>query len=356
MTSKSQPPITLCIINYNGERYLPDSLAAARALRPSFGDLLLVDNASSDASLEVVRRAWPDMRVVALRENRGAGGARNVGLREALCDRILFVDDDVVLAPGCPEALASALEISPDAALAMARVLYRRDPGTVQYDGAGCHFLGLMSLETADVPLASAPRAVRRIDSIVTACFLMDRSRWPGAGFDETFFMYFEDHDFGVRARVTGHSILSVPSALCYHGEGTPGVSLRSTGAYQPVRVFCTIRNRWQVLAKSYELRSLLLLGPALAGYELFQLAGVVRKRWFREWARAVLWILGHAPGLLARRRALQRERRLSDRAILTGGAIPFSLALPAGRLERAGLAVLNRMAAAYWRGVRRWL
>lgn len=345
---------SLCIINFNGAAFLDATLGAAVELAGDFSEILLVDSGSDDESVAIASR-YPGIRVIPLAENRGPAVARNVALAEARTDLAVLVDSDVVLARGCATRLVEALARDTDAAVAMPRVLYARERERIQYDGADPHFLGLMSLHHRDVPVADSSDDVREIGSVVTACFLVDRSRLdPDEPFDESFFIYFEDHDFGVRLRALGHRILSVPAARCYHGEGTPGLSIRAVGRYTPTRVFCLIRNRWQFILKNYSLRTLLLLSPVLALYEVAQLVAVLKKGWLREWWRAAVWMAGNGSTVLRKRREIQRRRTRSDGALLTDGPIPFRDELIAGSLERRGRRVLETFASWYWQKVGR--
>ena len=353
------------MVNFNGARYLPVTLTAVQAIRDRFTDVLLVDNGSTDYAVEDAERAFPDLTVIRLGENRGPGTARNEGLRRARSDRILFIDNDVVLHPDCPHELGAALDRNPDAVMAMARVLFADDPETVQFDGAGSHFIGLMTLRHASTRLeplrdAEARRGVGvdpESGSLVSACFMTDRGRWGLEPlFDEELFLYLEDHEAGLRARLLGHGVISAPAALCYHGPGTPGISIRETGRHTSLRVQQTILNRWQLVLKLYSLRSLLLLAPALLLFEIFQLLGALRKGWLREWSAAAREATRRLPSLARRRRSFQARRRLSDGAVLEGGPIPFNPATHATRLERRARSVLDAMAAANWRLVRRAL
>ena len=95
------PPITLCIINYNGEQYLRRTLEAAGRSRLPFAEVLVVDDASADRGLDLVRGCWPGARIVARERNGGPGAARNDGFRLATHDLILFADNDVALDPEC---------------------------------------------------------------------------------------------------------------------------------------------------------------------------------------------------------------------------------------------------------------
>ena len=341
---------TLCVINYNGERYLASTLAAAMACRGSFSEIILVDNASVDLSLEIVRERFPEVRVLRLPENLGPGAARNAGFRAASSRRVLFIDNDVELDPGCAETLEEALARDPGAVFAMPRVLHAKDRGIVQYDGAAAHATGLMVLEHAEEPDAAVGSRVRDIDSLVTACFLADRDRWPASDlFDEAFFFHFEDHELGLRARLMGCRILSVPAARCFHGEGTVGLSRRETGRHTPARVRHTIQNRWQLILKLYQLRTIILLGPSLLLFEAFQLLGAAKKGWLREWWGALRGLLARPRDLARRRRAFRSLRRLHDADVLIGGPIPFAPTLHRGRLEKLGQGILDRVVAANW-------
>lgn len=346
---------SLCVVNYNGATFLDSTLRAALDQAESLTEVLLIDGGSTDESLEIVEGRFPSVRVIRLDENRGPAVSRNVALREAASDLVVLVDSDVSLAPDCVDRLVEALREHPNAAVAMPRVLYAGDQGRIQYDGADHHFLGLMSLHNRDVPLSESGSEVRPIGSVVTACVLVDRSRMSlPEPFDESFFIYFEDHDFAVRIRAAGQEILSVPQAECYHAEGTPGLSIRALGRYTSMRVFCLIRNRWLFILKNYSVRSLILLAPVFFVYEGAQVAVVVRKGWLKEWLRAVGSIAVSLPSILRKRRQIQKSRKRPDRGLFTDGPIPFRDELLAGALERRGKRALEAIASVYWQKVAR--
>jgi GT2 family glycosyltransferase len=344
-------------VNFNGERYLDAALVSALERSPVVDEVILVDNASEDRSVERVRERFPGVRILPLPENRGPGAARNAGCGAARHDRILFIDNDVILTPGCADRLAAALEARPGAVAAMPRVVYEDQPDTIQFEAADAHYLGLMLLHGANAPATEPPPGERAMSSLVTACFLLDRRRWGRADpFDESFFFNYEDHDFGVRVRGLGHEILSVPSAVCLHRGGTPGLSLRPGGEYARLRVLCLIRNRWQILLKNYQLHSLLVLAPMLLLYEAAQFAGVLAKGWLPEWTAAIRWMAAHAADIREKRRAVQAARRVPDREILCGGPIPFREELTRGGAARGAVALLDWTARAYWWLARRAL
>ena len=350
-------PVTLCIVNYNGEHYLPRTMEALRRSALRFDEILLVDDASRDRSVALVRQCWPDVTVLEQPINSGPGAARNTGYRTARNDLVFFIDNDVALTPECAGRLQSALVERADAAVAMPRVLYADRPDVIQYEGADCHFLGLMALRREDERAADASAAPSERSSVVTCAFLVHRGRWgPGPPFDPTFIFNYEDHEFGVRTRIKGLAVLAVPSATVLHGEGTAGLSFRQGRERSAIRVYCLIRNRWRILLQSFQVRTLLVIAPALAAYEAVQLAGVVKKGWLGIWIRAAGWMVANPRTIAERRREVQRGRRAPDRSFLVGGALPFAPGLAVGGLERIARRALDRFVVGYWRLARRLL
>ena len=347
---------TACIVAHDASDHLAATLNAVLALSPAPAEVLVVDSGSTDGTPEAALAHASGIRVIRLTTNLGPAAARNAGIGAARYPRILFVDDDVTPDRNCAARLLAALSEHPRAAAVMPTVLHAHDPARVQYDGADAHFSGLMTLQARNTGLPSADPSPRLIGSLVSACFLFDRSRATTLRFDERFFIYFEDHDFALRARIAGWELLSAPAARCHHGLGSAGLSLRRTGEYASLRVLCVIRNRWALMLKTYELRTLLLLAPVLALYELLQVVLVVRRGWAREWLAAASSIIRSRRELLADRREIQSQRVVRDRVLLGGGPLPLTDRLSSTRVERLALRAVDALMAAYWRTILRRL
>ncbi len=338
-------PVTVCVVNYNGARYLAATLAAVRALRPAPAEVILVDNASTDEGPALVEARFPEVRIVRRARNDGPGAARNSGVTAARFDRILFLDNDVAPAPDCLPPLLRVLDADPRAVCVMPRVVHAKPADRVQYDGVGAHLLGMNMLFHQECPHARLRTGTRPVDSMVSAAFLFDRRRW-GADppFDDALFLYLEDHEFGLRARLLGHRIYVAPEAVCTHREGTPEVSIRATGRYTGIRITETILNRWQLLIKLYRLRTILLYLPSFLLFEAMQLVGAAARGWLPHYLRALRLLLSGERALLARRRAFQARRRGDELAVVTIAPLPFNPALARGRLDRAAQEILARV------------
>ncbi len=343
-------PISVVVCNYQGAEHLPPCLEAIAAQTLTPDEVLVVDNASTDGSAELARLGRPGVRLIEMDENRGPCPARNRGLAEARNRLVLLVDNDAVLAPDALEKLAAA--VRPGVALLQPRSVFAAEPDRVHYDGGALHYAGLFSLRNFGRPLAEAEGAgTVEVDGAVAVALLADRDVVLAAGgFDETFFILFEDLDLSFRLRLEGHTILSVEEALVRHRAGTAGISYRGDVEYPARRAFLHSRNRWLFLVKCYRPWTLLVAAPGLITYELAWAAFALRSGNVFSYLEGKLAFLRELPGTLARRRTVQARRARPDRELLVGGPLTVSPQL-AGR--SSALRLLDSLLSAWWRVVR---
>jgi len=192
-------------------------------------DVILVDNGSTDNSVEAVKAKFPDTEILALAENRGFAAGCNVGLRRALeagADYVLLVNNDATVAPDMLVRLIEVAERRGDAGL-LGPVVYRFDePDRVWSAGYRERPITLSAQPPAGQSNGDAPYEV---DRLYGAGLLIRRSVLEEVGlFDERFFMYYEDADLCRRVQEAGYRLLVVPAARMWHkvsastGEGSP--------------------------------------------------------------------------------------------------------------------------------------
>jgi GT2 family glycosyltransferase len=355
-------------VNHQGEDRLPRVLAALAASERVVDDVVVVDSGSTDGSLELIARRYPAVRVFSLGRNLGPAAARNRGFDVARHDRILFVDNDVVVEPACLDHLDRALSSRDDAVLAMPRVLDATDPSRIHFEGAEAHCLGQLvprlraeadrrNGRAASSPLDDAGASggpALEVGSMISACFLVDRARADGLRFDPVFEFNYEDHDFGLRCRSAGLTLLAVPAARCRHGAGTPGYSVRRGREDPSERLRRMVMARWLVVHRCYARRTMVLLAPALALFEVVQWAWLARSGRLDAWRAARGALRERAPEIQRARAEVERRRRVRDGHLLTAGALPIRESVAGGPLERAVLAALGGASAIWWRLVRR--
>jgi GT2 family glycosyltransferase len=346
--------ISAVVCNFNGEDYLPDCLDALVALGDQLDEILVVDNGSTDRSREVLAERYPEVGLVALAANGGPGTARNAGMRAARNRWVLAVDNDAVLEQGVLDALREALEADPEAVIAQPRSVCHHDPSTVHYDGAQFHYVGLFALRNFFRPLAQAEGAgTLAVDGFVSICGLMDRDvALSVGGYDEDFFILFEDFDLSLRLRLAGHRILSVEEALVLHKGGTPGISFRAE-LYPKRRAFFHSRNRWLLMFKCHSAWTLLVTLPGVLVYEAAWLVFTAKGGHFLTHLRGKLSFLKALPSAWRKRADIQRSRRVADSELLVGGPLTLSPQIvekpAAARLAR----ILDGLLRGWWALVR---
>lgn len=306
----STPPLVSVIIpNWNGAALLPACLDSLRAQTYRRLEIIVVDNASTDASVALVRERYPEVRLMVLSENRGLTGGVNAGIRSAAGDVIALLNNDAEAEPGWVEALVQALEAHPEAGSAASKMLLydRRDVLNSAGDTYGLDGIpGNRGVWERD-----AGQYDRDIE-VFGACggaAAYRRAMLEEIGlFDEELFMYCEDVDLAWRAQIAGYHCAFAPQARVYHRlSATGGGALAS---------FYTGRNTLLVIAKDYPPALLRRYWPLVLRAQL-RIAWEALRAWRGEAARARL--RGQLAGLRlfrrwTRKRAdVYRLRRVSD-------------------------------------------
>ena len=344
--------VSVVVCNYNGEAHLDECLGAIQALRGPIDEIVLVDNQSTDGSLELVRRNFPNVRIVEAGSNGGPAPARNLGMREARNRWVFAVDNDAVLEADVLEKLVAATEQHPGTCIAQPRSVFHSEPSRVHYDGGAFHYVGLIALRNFYVPLAQAVgEGTLAVDCSVSVALLVDRDALLAAGgYDERYFILFEDLDLSYRMRLEGRTILSVEDAICHHKGGTPGISYREGPSYPRSRVFYHSRNRWLFIAKCYGLRTLIVALPGMLVYELVWFLFALLGGNVLGWIEGKLAFLRYAKETLRLRREVQSRRKLRDRDLLEPGPLTTTPDLATKPLRRLVLGWLNGALSLWWK------
>jgi len=219
----SRPRISVIVLNYNGADLL-DACLTALSREAAGAEILVVDNASTDASRDVAAR-HADVRLLPLAENRGFAGGNNQGAAAAMAsDYLVFLNNDTVVQPGWLQTLTGVLDARTDAALVTSQIVSLKNPDIVDSAGDGYLWAG-GAFKRWHGERVRPGTAVEEVFGACGAAFGIRRSVFETlGGFDERFFMVYEDVDLSYRARLRGHRVLYVPGAVVHHaGSATLG-------------------------------------------------------------------------------------------------------------------------------------
>ena len=350
--------VSAVVVNHDGQRTLNRTIEALLGQTLELQRIVVVDNGSSDDSLEKLEIAYPDVDIVRLGENLGLGAGRNAGIARADTRWVVTVDDDIYLERDAVERLVEAAQTT-GAAVTCPRFVLLPERQTLQADGAEAHFAGLLTLRRGFSLLDDAPDERVEVGAASGGCYCIDRRTLPDAElFDELYFFYMEDLEFSLRVRAAGHTIVFDSAAVGRHdrGQGEVGLAFRGEGEYPRRRAHLTLRNHWLTIAIHYQARTLWVLAPALLLYEIASFAVIIRRGWGGEWLRASTWMWAHRAQIRERRARAAAARKRPDGALLAGGPLPFAPGFLRSPLQRVLAWVLSSSLDLYWRLARAWI
>jgi GT2 family glycosyltransferase len=211
------------IVNWNGRRLLDACLEAVFAQTTPPDVVLVVDNGSSDGSVQHLRDRWSVVRVIALDWNSGVATANNAGIRAALdagAGYVLLLNNDADMrSPALAELRRALDDAGEDVWAAAPKILYRSEPGRIWSAGGAFEWWrGLSRDRGTDEPDRGQYDQPADIDYANTCCLLVRAETFARVGLmDEAYFMYYDDADFSARIRRAGGRIRYVPGAQVLH-------------------------------------------------------------------------------------------------------------------------------------------
>ncbi|MCY0878501.1 MAG: glycosyltransferase family 2 protein [Firmicutes bacterium] len=331
--------LSIILVSFNSRNDLAHALPHLLAQSLEECEVLVVDNHSQDGTVAWLREAYPTVRVVSLSQNLGYGSAANLGIGESRGAWVMVANPDTCFQPGAIKTLLKVARERPQALLTPKLVM---PDGRLNALGNVMHLGGVTSCwhygeDPADY------RGVLAVPLLSGAVILAHRETWRAlGGFDAALFLYMEDADLSLRARLLGLSLYAVADAVVIHDY-----ALKLT----PAKFQWLEQHRLWTLLKIFRVRTLWKLGPAILltnamtwGFALTQGLPYLKARWHVD-----LWLVGHLSQLIRARRQFQRERRREDREVVAW----MTLDLPWGQLS-AG-AWTTRVATWLFRGARAW-
>jgi N-acetylglucosaminyl-diphospho-decaprenol L-rhamnosyltransferase len=298
------PCASVVILNFNGRPWLPACLDALSAQRgaPSF-EVVLVDNASTDGSVALVRERWPGTRIVETGANLGYAGGNNAGARAAAGEWLVFLNNDTAPEPGWLASLAAEAAAHPGFALVTSQLVFMHDPSVIDSAGDG-YFRAGSAFKHGYGASTDAWTTSREVFGACGAAFMIRRAAFDRlGGFDERFFMNFEDVDLSYRARLTGLRVWYAASAVVRHAGGG------SLGAVSPAAVFYGQRNLEWAWLKNTPPEMLWRTAPQHVVYSLAGVAHYVRAGLAGPALRGKLAAIAALPAVLRDRRRVQAMR-----------------------------------------------
>ncbi|MEI6632951.1 MAG: glycosyltransferase family 2 protein [Chlamydiota bacterium] len=249
------PYIFVILLNWNGREDTLNCLSSLRALDYKRRRVIVVDNASTDGSAELIAERFPEATLIRNPVNAGFDGGNNIGMRAALrdgADAVLLLNNDTIVCAGLLRHFADAATSLPRAGILGPKIYYHERPDVFWW--AGCRrsysTTGWLLNYTQDGK-GEKDRGqfeeIRRIDAVIGCAMYIKSEVLKTIGLlDERFFIYHEEYDFCRRAEESGWHSYFVPGAKLWHK-----VSMSMGGQYSPSLYFLWTRN-WLLLSRKH--------------------------------------------------------------------------------------------------------
>jgi GT2 family glycosyltransferase len=336
-------PVTIVITNYNGRHILAETILSIRKLDYPNYKIFLVDDGSTDGSVQFVRENFPEIEIFEIGSNtRILNKVRNRGIVKADTRLVFLTDNDITFEPDCLSLLVNAMNKLPNTAVCTPRILFAEDRNKIYTDGNILHYICTSIAKNRNAEISSVNGRPER--SIGCGIQLIDKIKAERIGFfDEDYVMgWGDDGEFHHRLNLLGFKCYSVPEALVYHK------AIRSNP-----RIYGSIRNRWLMIIQTYSLKTIVLISPALFVYEFVFFLFLIIKGAYREYFRAMNDVIKNLNKIIEKRKKIQSTRTVPDEELMDAGLIYVSDELANSRFFEIGAAFLNLFFNLYWRAIK---
>ncbi len=309
------PKVSIVILNWNGRKFLQTCLSSLAKLRyPSF-EIIVVDNNSSDDSVEFIHKKFPKVKVVASKVNNGFARGNNIGARVATGKYLLFLNNDTKVTPNFLTPLVAACERDNTIGCVQPEMRVMKTPELL--DEAGAYLTPSGFLYHYGYRKKYSKKAYqnsREVFSAKGACIFIPKHVFDAVGeFDEDFFIFFEETDLCHRIWLAGYRVLYMPASHIYHVAGGD-----TTDTYSYVRrIYLTFKNMNYSYIKNFGTFYLFTVYPVFVIFQIGLLIFFLLRGKFREGGamlRGWWWNMAHVPETLQKRRHIQHSlRKVSD-------------------------------------------
>lgn len=285
-------------------------------------EVLLIDNASSDGSVEIALKQFPWLQIIRNERNLGFAGGCNVGFQHANGKYILILNNDTKFEGDWLDRMVEVMESDERIAACQPKILSLKNPETFDYAGAAGGMIDIFGYPFARGRIFfTLEKDERQYDTPAeifwasgTATLLRKSVLQQSGLFDEDFFAHMEEIDLNWRFHLLGYRVVAVPQAVVYHqGGGTLSES-------NPFKMYLNHRNSLIMLLKNYSLANLLWIFPIRFLLEFltffYTLINLDLAR-MRALPKALGFILINCGKILQKRRGVQKIRQISDSQIL---------------------------------------
>jgi GT2 family glycosyltransferase len=318
----TKPMISIIILNYNGMKFVGKCLESVLNSLYSDFEIILVDNASSDGSIKYVKdkfRSNRKLRLVVNDKNYGFALGNNIGARNANGKYLVFLNIDTIVDSDWLTELVEVMDTNPSIGAAQCKLLLMDNPKLIDSAGHDIDWFGMAYVKGHTEENQGQYDRINEVFGATGAALMVRTDVFKKlGGFDEDFFMLFEEDDLCWRIWIAGYKVLYIPKAIVFHKSG----GIRSEkGNYK--NLYFSRRNRIMSLLKNYNTKNLIRFLPINVSL-LFGIMFFTKDKleYLRAYIKSSVWIILNAKKIAQKRRLTQGMRVVPDEQLIKMGIL----------------------------------
>ena len=313
MIENKNKKVALAIVSYNSAGKLPDCLASLSAQNypRELLDFILVDNNSSDNSVDLIENSQLNFRIIKNQDNVGFAGANNQAYelaKELNVDYLVLLNDDTVVTSNWLSQLIETAESSDQIAAVQSKLMLYPEKDLINSFGNALTFLGFGYCNYYRQPDKPEQNPFEVAYPSGAAVAIKITALQKTGLFDDKFFMYHEDVDLGWRLRLAGYQIVLEPRSVVYH---------KYSFAKADYKYHYMDRNRLLVYFKNYSWWTLVVFAPAFVVMEAGICLFALKNGWLKHKLSGYGWLILNWRYILKERNKIRRLRVIKDKEIL---------------------------------------
>jgi GT2 family glycosyltransferase len=318
------PKVSIIIINYNGKHHLESCLESLLKINYNNTEIIIVDNNSTDDSVNFVSKNFPDVILIRLNENKGFAEPNNIASKVATGDLLLFLNNDTIVTPSFISEMIKPIQQDSDIGICQSLLL--KPDESIDSSGDFIDTLGVVYNSKTQIS------EIREISSARGASMMIKKNLFEQLeGFDKKFYFSFEDVDLSWRCWIAGYKVLIIPKSIVYHLGGQTYQKVKNSMAFHGFKnqLSMKITNFESSLVLKNMLKFFIIYGSRELkiwfDYKIYGKTKLSSTKYenniapnpsFKIIFNSILWVVNNQKYLIQKQRKVNSTRKISSKQL----------------------------------------